>query len=178
MPEAEAVHPKCAKSSSGTHARPSRAKADTPRCSAFSTSYCCRPRPASCTPSRCRQRRHCHCLCRARWRIDRPPHRAHPWRAPEIIVSPVFDEEGFDCREEASLQIPETTQHSKECFVRGGVHTQEISSRIPSIDKRRPTSPWPHTRRMVEQVPCRLRRSAKGSSEVAPTRAAISMRRS
>jgi hypothetical protein len=27
---------------------------------------------------------------------------------PEIIVSPVFDEEGFDSGEEASLRIPET----------------------------------------------------------------------
>jgi hypothetical protein len=41
--------------------------------------------------------------------------------APEIIVSPVFDEEGFDSGEEASLWIPETAQHSKECFVSGGV---------------------------------------------------------
>jgi hypothetical protein len=47
VPEAAAVHPKCAKSSSGAHARPSRAKADTPHCSAISTtSYCRRPRPA------------------------------------------------------------------------------------------------------------------------------------
>jgi hypothetical protein len=41
--------------------------------------------------------------------------------APEIIVSPVFDEEGFDSGEETSLRIPETTHHSKECFVSGGV---------------------------------------------------------
>jgi hypothetical protein len=41
--------------------------------------------------------------------------------APRIIVSPVFDEEGFDSREETSLRIPETAQHSKECFVSGGV---------------------------------------------------------
>jgi hypothetical protein len=34
----------------------------------------------------------------------------------------VFDEEGFDFGEETSLRIPETGQHSKECFV---------SSRIP-----------------------------------------------
>jgi hypothetical protein len=40
---------------------------------------------------------------------------------PEIIVSLVFDEEGFDSGEEASLWIPETAQHSKECFVSGGV---------------------------------------------------------
>jgi hypothetical protein len=33
----------------------------------------------------------------------------------------VFDEEGFDSGEEASLRIPETTQHSKNCFVSGGV---------------------------------------------------------
>jgi hypothetical protein len=26
---------------------------------------------------------------------------------PEIIVSPVFDEEGFDSEEETSIQIPE-----------------------------------------------------------------------
>jgi hypothetical protein len=59
-----------------------------------------------------------------------------------------------------------------------GFHTNEISSRIPSIDKRRLTSPWPHMQRMVEQVLRRLRRSAKGLSEVAPTCAAISMQRS
>jgi hypothetical protein len=39
----------------------------------------------------------------------------------EIIVSTVFDEEGFDSGEETSLRIPETGQHSKECFVSGGV---------------------------------------------------------
>jgi hypothetical protein len=33
----------------------------------------------------------------------------------------VFDEEGFDFGEEASLRIPETAQHSKECFVSSGV---------------------------------------------------------
>jgi hypothetical protein len=98
--------------------------------------------------------------------------------APEIFVSPVFNEEGFDFEEEATLWIPETAQHSKECFVSSGFRTQEISSRIPSIDKHRLTSSWQHTRRMVEQVPRRLWRSAKGRSEVAPTRAAISMRRS
>jgi hypothetical protein len=90
----------------------------------------------------------------------------------------VFDEEGFDPGEEASLRMLDTGQHSKECFVSGGVPHPRISSRIPSIDKRRWTSPWPHTRRMVEQVSRRLRRSAKGRSEVALTRAAISMRRS
>jgi hypothetical protein len=58
-----------------------------------------------------------------------------------------------------------------------GSHTQEISYRVPSIDKCWPTSLWPHTRRMVEQVPHRLRRSTKGRSEVAPTRVAISMQR-
>jgi hypothetical protein len=81
VPEAATVHPKCTKSSSVAHARPSRAKADTPRCSAISTtSYCRRLRPTSCTPSRCRRWRHHHYLCRARWRIGRPPHRAHPRR--------------------------------------------------------------------------------------------------
>jgi hypothetical protein len=75
VPEAAAVHPKCAKSSSGAHAWPSRAKVDTPRCSAILTTlYCNRPWPASCTPSWCCRRRHHHCLCRARWCIDRPPH--------------------------------------------------------------------------------------------------------
>jgi hypothetical protein len=54
--------------------------------------------------------------------------------APEIIVSPVFDEEGFDPGEEASLRMLEIDPHSKECFVSGGFHTQEISCRIPSID--------------------------------------------
>jgi hypothetical protein len=101
------------------HSQPSRAKADTPRCSAISTtSYCRCPRPASCTPLWCRRWWHRHCLCRAIWRIDRPPHRAHPRR---LIVSHVFDEEGFDSGEETSLRIPKTTQHSKECFVSGGV---------------------------------------------------------
>jgi hypothetical protein len=38
----------------------------------------------------------------------------------EIIVSPMFDEEGFDSGEETSLWIHETAQHSKECFVSGG----------------------------------------------------------
>jgi hypothetical protein len=33
----------------------------------------------------------------------------------------VFDEEGFDPRDEESLRMPEAGQHSKECFVRGGV---------------------------------------------------------
>jgi hypothetical protein len=75
---AAAVHPKCTNSSSGAHAWPSRAKADIARCSAISTSYCHRPRPASCTPSRCRRRRHRHCLCRASWLIDSTLHRAHP----------------------------------------------------------------------------------------------------
>jgi hypothetical protein len=41
--------------------------------------------------------------------------------APEIIASPVFHEDGFDPREEASLWIPEISQHRKECFVSGGV---------------------------------------------------------
>jgi hypothetical protein len=40
---------------------------------------------------------------------------------PKIIVSPVFDEEGFDSGEEASLRIPETAQYSKKCFVSDGV---------------------------------------------------------
>jgi hypothetical protein len=65
MPEATAVQPKCAKSSSGAHARPSHAKVETPLCSTISTSYCRRPRPASCTPSRCRRQRH-------RCRMDLP----------------------------------------------------------------------------------------------------------
>jgi hypothetical protein len=104
VPEAAAIHPKCTKSSSGAHARPSRAKTDTPRCSAFSTSYCRRPRPASCTHSWCRWRRHRHCLYRARCHIDRPPHRAHLGGAPEIIVSPVFDEEGFVSKHGLSMQ--------------------------------------------------------------------------
>jgi hypothetical protein len=89
--------------------------------------------------------------------------------APEIIVSPVFNEEGFDSGEESSLQIPETAQHSKECFVSGGVpHPGNLIS-YPL---------YRQTRRMVEQVTRRLQRSAKGHSEVAPTRAAISMQRS
>jgi hypothetical protein len=41
----------------------------------------------------------------------------------------VFAEEGFDSGEEASLRIPETAQHSKECFVSGGVlHPRNITS--------------------------------------------------
>jgi hypothetical protein len=31
--------------------------------------------------------------------------------APEIIVSPVFDEKGFDSGEESSLRIPDAAQH-------------------------------------------------------------------
>jgi hypothetical protein len=130
VPEAAAVHPKCANSSSGAHARPSRAKANTPRCSAISTtSYCRRPRPASCTPLRCHRRRHRHCLCRARWCIDRPSHRAHPrWGAGDHCIL-VFNEEGFDSREVTSLRIPETGQHSKGCFVSGGVpHPRNLIS--------------------------------------------------
>jgi hypothetical protein len=47
----------------------------------------------------------------------------------EIIVSPVFNEEGFDSREETSLRIPETAQHNKECFVSGGVpHPRNLIS--------------------------------------------------
>jgi hypothetical protein len=49
--------------------------------------------------------------------------------APEIIVSPVFDEEGFDSGEETTFWIPETAQHSKECFVSGGVpHPRNLIS--------------------------------------------------
>jgi hypothetical protein len=40
--------------------------------------YCRCPRPASCTASWFRRRRHHYCLCRVRWRIDRLPHHAHP----------------------------------------------------------------------------------------------------
>jgi hypothetical protein len=89
VPEAAAVHPKCAKSSSGAHARPSRAKADIPRCSAISTSYYHRPRPSSCTTSRCRRRRYRHRLYRARWHIDRPPHRP-PLVARQRSLYPLF----------------------------------------------------------------------------------------
>jgi hypothetical protein len=39
----------------------------------------------------------------------------------EIILSPVFDKEGFDSREETRLWICVTTQHSKECFISGVV---------------------------------------------------------
>jgi hypothetical protein len=49
--------------------------------------------------------------------------------ASEIIVSPVFNEEGFDFQEEATLWIPETAQHSKECFVSSGVlHPRNLIS--------------------------------------------------
>jgi hypothetical protein len=48
---------------------------------------------------------------------------------PETIVSPVFDEEGFDSGEKASLLIPETSQHSKERFVSGEVpHPRNLIS--------------------------------------------------
>jgi hypothetical protein len=44
----------------------------------------------------------------------------------EIIVSPVFDEDGFDPGEEASLRIPET---DRECFISGGVpHPRNLIS--------------------------------------------------
>jgi hypothetical protein len=47
----------------------------------------------------------------------------------KIIVSPVFDEEGFDSEEETSLRILETAHHSKECFVSGGVpHPRNLIS--------------------------------------------------
>jgi hypothetical protein len=52
-----------------------------------------------------------------------------PGGAPEIIVSSVFDEEDFDSEEETSPSIPETAQHSKECFASGGVpHTRNLIS--------------------------------------------------
>jgi hypothetical protein len=97
VPEAAAVHPKCEKSSSGVHGRPSHAKEDTPHCSVIPASYCRRPRPASSTTSRCRRRRHRHYLCSARWHIDRG-RRIMPTLsgASKIIVSPVIDEEGVD----------------------------------------------------------------------------------
>jgi hypothetical protein len=75
-------------------------------------------------------------------------------------------------------EVPRPVSIARNALYAVGSHTQEISSRDPSIDKRRPTSPWLHTRRMVEQVPRRLQRSAKGCSEVAPTHTTISMRRS
>jgi hypothetical protein len=41
----------------------------------------------------------------------------------------VFNEEGFDSEEETSLRIPETAQHSKECFVSSGVpHPRNLIS--------------------------------------------------
>jgi hypothetical protein len=41
----------------------------------------------------------------------------------------VFHEDEFDLGEEASLWIPETGQHSKECFVSGGVpHPRNLIS--------------------------------------------------
>jgi hypothetical protein len=36
--------------------------------------------------------------------------------APEIIVSPVFDEEGFDSGEETSLRIPETVSIARNAL--------------------------------------------------------------
>jgi hypothetical protein len=90
MTEVASVHPKCAKSTNGSHARPSHAKADTPRCLAISTSYCRHPPPTSCTASRCHRRQRCHCLCRARWHIDRLPHRAHPWQRAGDHCIPCF----------------------------------------------------------------------------------------
>jgi hypothetical protein len=47
----------------------------------------------------------------------------------EIIASPIFYEDGFDPREEASLRIPKIGQHSKEGFVGGGVpHPRNLIS--------------------------------------------------
>jgi hypothetical protein len=41
----------------------------------------------------------------------------------------MFDEEGFDSGKETSLRITETAQHSKECFVSGGVpHPRNLIS--------------------------------------------------
>jgi hypothetical protein len=49
--------------------------------------------------------------------------------APEIIISPVLNEEGFDSGEEASLWIPETALHSKKCIVSSGVpHPRNLIS--------------------------------------------------
>jgi hypothetical protein len=48
---------------------------------------------------------------------------------PEIMVSPVFDEECFDSGEEATPRIPEIAQHGKECIVSGGVpHPRNVVS--------------------------------------------------
>jgi hypothetical protein len=55
----------------------------------------------------------------------------------------LFDEEGYDPREEASLWMPETGQHSKERFVSGGVpHPRNLISyplyrQTPTDDRRR-----------------------------------------
>jgi hypothetical protein len=157
VPEAAAVQPKCAKSSSGAHAQLFRAKADTPRCSAISTSYCRRPRPASCTTSRCHRRQHRHCLCRARWCIDRPPHRAHPRRRADIIVSLFLMKKALIPERKKASRFPRPVSIARNALQAVGFHTQEISSRIPFIYKRRPMSPWPHTRRMVKKyyVGCR-----------------------
>jgi hypothetical protein len=48
---------------------------------------------------------------------------------PQIIASPIFHEDGFDPRDEASLRITDIGQHSKEVFVRGGVqHLRNLIS--------------------------------------------------
>jgi hypothetical protein len=97
---------------------------------------------------------------------------------PEIIVSLVFNEEGFYFGKEASLRIPETAHHSKECFVSSGVsHPRNLISyplyRQTSAD----VAVAAHTAHGRASTG-RLRRLAKGHSEVALMCAAISMRRS
>jgi hypothetical protein len=137
------------------------------------------PRSASCIASRCRQRRHRHCPYRARWHIDRPPHLAHHQRRAGDHCFSLFSINTALIQEKKQASgFPRSASIARKGLQAVGSHTQQISCLIPSIDKRRQTSWWPHMRCMVEQVPGRLRRSVTGRSEVAPTRAAISMRRS
>jgi hypothetical protein len=96
----------------------------------------------------------------------------------EIIVSLCSMKKALIPKRKQASRFPRPLNIARNALQAMGFHTQEISSHIPSIDKRRPMSPWPHMRCMVEQVPRRLWRSAKGRSKDALTRAVISMRRS
>jgi hypothetical protein len=72
---------------------------------------------------------HHHYPYRARWRIDRPPYRAHPRQRARDHWFPVFHEHHFDPGEEASPRILEISQDSNEGFVGGGVlHPRNLIS--------------------------------------------------
>jgi hypothetical protein len=75
-----------------------------------------RPRPASCTASWCPRRWHRYCLYRARWRIDRLPHRAHPRRRAGEHCIPYFPWRRLWSRRRSKPRIPEINQHANNAL--------------------------------------------------------------